>query len=118
MPATIVTPSVIQGPAYILHGGVVIYVESDIQVEEVVESWTPKTTFGDAGQRHKSRYFKLTFKPVGMITSALLNYFYEAHMAPQTYVGQSIFPASNFAVTVCSLAENKTYPYVLGGLGD
>ena len=116
MAATIVTPSVIQGPAYIMHGGVVQYVESDIQVEEVVESWTPKTTFGDAGQRHKSRYFKLTYKPAGMLTAALLNYFYEAHLAPQTYVGVSIFPTSNFAVTICSLTENKTYGYVRGGM--
>jgi hypothetical protein len=116
MSATIVTPTVIQGPAYILHGGVVQYVESDIQVEEVIESWTPKTTFGDAGQRHKSRIFKLTYKPVGMLTSALLNYFYEAHLAPQTYVGVSIIPASNYAVTICSLTENKTYGYVRGGL--
>lgn len=116
MSATIVTPTVIQGPAYILHGGVVQYVEEDIQVEEVIESWTPKTTFGDAGQRHKSRMFKLTYKPVGMLTSGLLNYFYEAHLAPQTYVGASIIPASNYAVTICSLLENKTYGYVRGGL--
>jgi hypothetical protein len=116
MSAIIVTPTVIQGPAYILHGGVVQYVESDIQVEEVVDSWTPKTTFGDAGERHKSRIFKLTYKPVGMLTAALLNYFYEAHLAPQTYVGVSIFPASNFAVTICSLTENKTYGYVRGGM--
>ncbi len=116
MSAIIVTPSVIQGPAYILHGGVVQYVESDIQVEEMLESWTPKTTFGDAGQRHKSRYFKLNYKPVGMLTSGLLNYFYEAHLAPQTYVGVSIIPVSNYAVTICSLTENKTYGYVRGGL--
>lgn len=118
MSAIIVTPSVIQGPAYILHGGVVQYVESDIQVEEIVESWTPKTTFGDAGQRHKSRMFKLTYKPVGMVTTALLNYYYEAHLAPQTYVGVSIFPVSNYAVTICSLTENKTYGYVRGGLAQ
>jgi hypothetical protein len=118
MSATIVTPTVIQGPAYILHGGVVIYVEDDIQVEEVVESWTPKTTFGDAGQRHKLRQFKLTFKPVGMLTSGLLNYFYEAHLAPQTYVGVSVIPVSNYAVTICSITENKTYCYVRGGLAQ
>ncbi|MDR3459550.1 MAG: hypothetical protein P4N60_19140 [Verrucomicrobiae bacterium] len=113
----IILPTVIQGPAYILHGGVVQYVEDDIAVEEVLESWTPKTTFGDAGPRHKSRMFKLSYKPVGMLTSGLLNYFYEAHLAPQTYVGQSIIPASNYAVTICSLTENKTYGYVRGGLG-
>lgn len=118
MPATIVIPSIIQGPAYIIHGGVVIYVEQDIQVEETIESWTPKTTFGDAGERHKSRLFKLSFTPVGMLTTALLNYFYEAHLAPQTYVGASIFPVSNFAVTICSLVENKTYGYVRGGLAQ
>jgi hypothetical protein len=115
---TIVLPSIIQGPAYIQHGGVVLYVESDIEVEEVVETWTPKTTFGDAGERLKSRMFKLSFSPVGMLTSALLDYFYEAHMAPATHVGVSIIPVSNYAVTICSLTENKTYGYVRGGLAQ
>ena len=114
---TIVTPTIIQGPAYIGHGGGIIYTESDVQVEEVLESFTPKTTFGDAGLRHKSRMFKVSFTPVGMLTSGLLNYFYEAHLAPQTYVGASIFPTSNFAVTIYSLMENKTYGYVRGGIG-
>jgi len=116
MSANIITPSVIAGPAYIATGGVVVYVERDIQVEDVAESWTPKTTFGDAGERHKSRMFRLTFKPVGMLTGALLDWFYEAHMAPASYVGQSIFPASNYAVTIYSVAEDKTYGYVQGGI--
>jgi hypothetical protein len=118
MSATIVLPTIIQGPAYIKHGGVVIYVESDIQVEETVESWTPKTTFGDAGQRHKSRAFKITAKPVGMLTAGLLNYFYAAFLAPQTFVGVSIIPASNFALTICSLTENKTYGFVSAGIAS
>jgi len=116
MSATIISPSVISGPAYIGTGGVVMYVQRDIQVEEAVESWNPKTTFGDAGDRHKSRMFRLSLTPVGMLTSGLLNFFYEAHIAPQTYVGASIFPASNQAVTIYSIAENKTYGYVLGGI--
>jgi hypothetical protein len=112
MSATLVIPIIIQGPAYVGHGGVVYYVESDITVEETVESWTPKTTFGDAGQRHKSRVFKVTSKPVGMLAATLLDYFYEAHLAPQTYIGRSIFPASNAALTIYSIAENKTYAFV------
>jgi hypothetical protein len=114
----IVLPSVIQGPAYIKTGGVVIYVEDNVEVEEIIESWTPKTTFGDAGARHKSRMFKLSFTPVGMATSGLFDFFYEAHMAPQTYVGRSIFPVSNAAVTVASVTENVTYGYVNGGIGE
>ena len=117
MPVSIVSPTVIEGPAYIGWGGIVIYVESDITVEEVIESWTPKTTFGDAGLRHKSRIFRLDFTPVGMISSTLLDAFYEAHLAPQTCVGVSIFPASNYAVTLYSVAEDKTYGYVRGGIG-
>ena len=116
MSANIITPSVIAGPAYITTGGVVVYVEKDIQVEDVAESWTPKTNFGDAGERHKSRMFRLTFKPVGMLTSTLLNWFYEAYLAPQGYIGQSIFPTSNYAVTIYSVAENKTYGYTMGGI--
>jgi len=112
----IILPSLIKGPAYIGTGGVIIHTKADIAVEEMVESWTPQTNFGDAGERHKSRMFKLTFEPVGMLTAALVNYFYEAHLAPQTYVGQSIFPASNQAVTIYSVTENKTYGYVRGGI--
>ena len=56
--------------------------------------------------------------PVGMITAALLDYFYEAHMAPQTYVGVSIIPVSNYALTICSLTENKTYGYARAGLSQ
>ena len=118
MPATIVTATIIQGPAYIMHGGVVIYVEQDITVEEQVETWNPKTTFGLAGERLKSRCFKISATPVGMITSALMSYFYEAFIAPQTYVGVSVIPTSNFALTICSLAENKTYGYVRAGLTE
>lgn len=118
MSVSIVLPTVIQGPAYIGHGGVVLYVEEDITVEELVESWTPKTTFGEAGQRHKSRMFKISAKPVGMLTSGILNYFYEAHLAPQTYVGVSIFPVSNYALTIYSITENKTYGYVRAGIGS
>jgi hypothetical protein len=118
MSTTIVTPTIIQGPAYILHGGVVIYVEQDITVEEQVETWNPKSTFGLIGERLKSRSFKITATPVGMITAALMSYFYEAFIAPQTYVGVSIIPTSNFALTICSLAENKTYGYVRAGLSE
>ena len=114
----IVTPIIIQGPAYILHGGVVIYCESDITVEEQVEVWTPKSTFGDLGERLKARSFKITATPVGMVTSGLLNYFYEAFLAPQTYVGVSIIPTSNYALTICSVTENKTYGYVRAGLSE
>lgn len=118
MPATIVLPTVIQGPAYILHGGQVIYVEADVQVEEIVESWTPKTTFGDAGARHKSRAFKITAKDSGMLTAPRLTYYYGAYLAPQTFVGISIIPVANFALTICSLSENKTYGYVRAGLSS
>ena len=82
MSATIVLPTIIQGPAYILHGGVVIYTESDVTVEEIVETWTPKSTFGDLGERLKSRMFRVSATPVGMVTSGLLNYFFcRAHRA-------------------------------------
>ena len=112
----IALPTIIQGPAYILHGGVVIYVESDVTVEESVETWNPKSTFGDLGERLKSRSFKISATPVGMVTAGLLNYFFGAHLAPQTYVGASVIPAANYALTICSLSENKTYGYVRAGL--
>lgn len=117
MSASIVIPSVIQGPAYIGTGGVIIYVKDRIDVEEIVESWNPPTTFGDAGERHKSRIFRLSFTPVGAFVAAQLNWMYAAHITPASYVGRSIFPASNFAVTIYSVAENETYGYVRGGIG-
>lgn len=113
----IVLPTVIQGPAWIKTGGVAIYTEDKVEVDEVVESWTPKTTFGDAGPRHKSRVFKISTTPVGMLTAALLDYFYAAHIAPATYVGASIFPASNYSLVIESIAEGKNYTYERAGIG-
>jgi len=116
MSASIVLPSVIQGPAYIAWGGIFIYVKDKIDVDEMLAIFNPETTMGDAGERLKSRMFKLSFTPVGMVNAGLIDAFFEAHIAPATYIGQSIFPASNFAVTIYSVAENKTYGYVQGGI--
>ena len=115
---TLVTPTIIQGPVYLGHGGVVLYFKDGVTIEEQVETWTPESTVADLGERLKSRMFKITGTPVGMITSAILNYFYEAHLAPQTYVGVSIIPASNYALTLYSVTENKTYGYVRAGLSQ
>lgn len=112
----IITPTIIQGACYVSHGGVVIYFPQGLTVEETVETWNPPTTFGDGGERLKSRMFKISGVPAGQITAALLSYFYEAHIAPQTYVGVSIFPVSNYAFTIYSVQENKTYGYVRAGL--
>lgn len=114
--ANIVLPTVIQGPAYIGHGGVFIYVQDDVQVSEQVDSWNPGSWAGPLGERHKGRVAKITATPVGQLTAGLLNYFYAAHKSPSTTVGKSIVPASNYALTVYSISENKTYGFVRAGL--
>jgi len=112
--ANVVLPIIIQGPAFISVAGTVLYTEKDISVEQSVDSWNPESAYGPLGQRHKSRKEVLTFKPVGMITAALLNFLYAAHLDP-TKIGKSIITGSG-VVFVSSISENKTYTWRRGGI--
>jgi hypothetical protein len=96
-------------------GTQVIHVQKDIAVTENVESWNPDTYMGPLGDRHKSRKDVLAFTPVGMITTALLDFFYAAFLAPGTTIGRSIVGATP-TVQVASIAENKTYTWQRGGM--
>jgi len=112
--ANIVLPIIIQGPAFISIAGTVLYTERDISVEQNTDAWNPESAYGPLGQRHKSRKDVLIFKPVGMITAGLLNFFYAAHLTP-TSIGTSIFTGSG-VVFVSSISENKTYTWRRGGI--
>lgn len=111
--ADIVIPDIIQGPAWVVFGGMAIYVQKDIQVKENVDSWNPGSTFGPLGERHKSRRDVLTFTPVGMVTADLLDLFYDAFLNPAGAIGRSILDGE---VKIASLAENKTYGWNRGGI--
>jgi hypothetical protein len=110
--SNVILPSIIQGPCYLAHGGVVQYVKKDIQVSDNVESWNPETATGTLGERHKSRSYKLTYTNNGMISAALLDYYFAA-LLDLTKIGKSII---NGAATIYSLTENKTYAFNAAGL--
>ena len=93
-------------------GGVVIYFQQDISLGWNNESWNPRSSFGSLGKRHKSRKAVITGTPVGMLSAALLDYFYAAFKTP-SLVKSSIMSG---AVVIASVAENKTYNFVRGGL--
>ncbi len=111
--ANVVLPTIIQGPARIRVGGVVIYVQQDISVAESADSWNPNTAFGELGERHKSRKDVLSFTPSGQVKAAHLDYYYAAFLTPASVIGSSILSG---AVTIDSLAENVSYGWSRGGL--
>ena len=108
----IVTPTIIQGPAFVKTNSVVFYVEKDISLNPSVESWNPESTWGPLGERHKSRKDVLSFTPVGMVNSTIMNLVYAAFLAPSGKIGTSIYPGT---VVISSLIENKTYTWARGG---
>jgi len=110
-----ILPTVIQGPARVAVGGVVLHVQNDITVNQQVDSWNPASAFGPIGERHRSRKDVLSLTPVGMINAGLLDFFYGAYSAPTTtLVGASI--AASAAPVISSITENKTYTWQRGGL--
>ena len=111
--ADIVLPSLIQGPCYLTHGGVVTYFKNGVQLSDDVVSWTPESDGGKMGERHKARSYKLTGTPVGMLTAALLNYYYAALLAPGTKIGRSIITG---AAVLYSVVEDKSYSFNKSGL--
>jgi hypothetical protein len=109
----VILPTIIQGPAVISHGGAYIYVQKDVDVDEIVESWNPETSEGPMGERYKSRMFRISCTPRGNITEDLLDYYYAAILSPSTTVGRSIISG---ALVIYSIAEGKTYSYNKAGL--
>ena len=109
----IVLPSLIQGPCYLAHGGVVVYFKNGIQLADDVVSWTPENDGGKMGKRHKARSYKISGTPVGMLTAGFLNYAYAAIMSPSTTIGRSIITG---AAVIYSVVENMTYSFNKAGL--
>jgi len=111
--SNVILPTLIQGPCYLVHGGIATYFKNGLQVSDEVQSWTPDSDFGKLGERHKSRTYKLSGVPVGMLTTGYLDYVYAAHKAPATKIGHSIITG---AAVICSLAESKTYSFNKAGI--
>ena len=116
-PNNVPLPTVIQGPAYVTHGGVTLYTKGDVAVEYTTETWQPESAFGKLGKRFKSRRFKISFTPVGMLTNTIISYFYGAYTgAPAGYpssVGNSVITGP---LVVVSIPQKKSYTYEKCGL--
>ncbi len=100
--SNVILPVIIQGPAYMTHGGVTTFVAKDIAVSLTSESWEPETAYGKIGKRLKARTAKFTVTPVGMVTAANLAYYYREHLAPATYIGVSMCASSLVIVSIPS----------------
>jgi len=110
---SIVKPTIIQGPCYLLHGGIATYFKKGLQVSDEVQSWTPDSDFGKLGERHKSRVFKISGVPTGMLTSGYLDYVYAAHKSPGTKIGRTIITG---AAVICSITESAQYSFNKAGI--
>jgi hypothetical protein len=100
--ANVILPTIIQGPAYVTHGGVTTFVQRDIAITVNSESWNPETAYGMIGERLKARTAKAVVTPVGMVTAANLNYYYREHLAPATYIGTSMCASGLVIVSIPS----------------
>lgn len=114
--ANVVLPIIIQGPAYITHGGVTLFTQQDVTVTPNIASWNPASSYGPLGERFISRSYTITATPVGQLNATLIEYLYAAHLAPGDAVGHSIIPLSNDALVINSIAEMKKYTYHRAGL--
>jgi len=116
--ANVVLPTIIQGPAYITHGGVAVWTQGDVTVEHNVETFSPDSALGPLGPRFRSRHYRISCVPVGQINSTLMNYFYAAFLAPGSYVGKSIVPGANDDLLVNDIANMKTYTFHRAGMSQ
>lgn len=104
----IILPTIFQGPAYIVHGGVTTFLQSSAEVSLQRDTWSPESAYGALGPRLKSTSARVTCTPVGMLTAANLNYYYANHLSPSTKIGTSLLTSSLVIVDV-ALAKSFTY---------
>jgi hypothetical protein len=103
-------PTVIQGPAIIKRGALVVYCEDDVVIDYNVETWNPSSShFGKMGERLKSRNIVVKGKPCGEVKAATFA------LWPYTPadIGKSILAAT--ALEVIPLTGNK-YTFARSGL--
>lgn len=98
----------IKGPAIFTFDSQVWYAEGDIAEEAVLETWQPATSMhGKIDVRLKSRAYKISFKPAGMVTAAILLKAYPSTLAAVGSIGKSIFAATDKAGVIQTLAGQK-----------
>ena len=104
----------IAGPAIVTFDSTVWYSEDDIAVDIVQAEWEPSVSrFGNLGPRIKSLpVAKVTFKPSGQITTALVA---KAFPYTNANVGTSIFGAADKTLVINTLAGQK-YTFQKAGL--
>ena len=111
--STIVLPLIIQGPAVIEHNGRFIYVQKDVTVDDEVTDTVIESAYGTQDKRLKSRAAKVSFTPVGQMTSSAD--FNKLYPFGPANIGQSIFPAAA-TLKIHSLAELKVHTFTRGGV--
>lgn len=111
--SNIILPTILQGPAYVVHGGVTTFLQAGAEVALNRNTWNPESALGAIGERLKSNSATLSATPVGMLTKANCDYYYANHISPSTKVGKSLLLS---ALVIVDMGASKSYTYAKGAL--
>jgi hypothetical protein len=113
-------PSIIQGPAVIVHDGQHLYTEGDISLRLVRQTFNPKTQVGSLGPRLQSQKYTIGFKPFGQLDagniSKLLPYGRGAETVSTGAAGIPGFPICTKTTVIHSIISNVTYTFAKAGI--
>lgn len=100
-------PTIIQGPAFVLHGSNAIYSQGPVTINYQRETWEPMSAnFGGLGKRHRSSRAIVTLTPVGELGAAdVLTTKYWTYTPAM--IGTSIFGGSNTTLAIVPATGNK-----------
>lgn len=111
--ANVILPTILQGPAYITHGGVTTFAQAGVSISIKRDTWSPESAYGGIGARLKATSATISITPVGMVTAANLNYYYAAHLSPSTTVGKT---AINGPLVIVDINATKSYTFAKAAL--
>lgn len=99
---TVIDPvTILQGPCIIVFGGATFYSEGDVEVEEVLEEITIKTSnFPDIEDRVKDRMYKIKLKPAGEWRDLTVCY-------PSLSIGDHLFSDADLIIWSRESTNNK-----------
>jgi hypothetical protein len=111
--ADIVLPTILQGPAYIVHDSVTTFAQAGVSFSIKRDTWNPASAYGPIGPRLTATSATISITPVGMVTAANLNYYYKHFLAPATYVGKSLLAST---LVIVDINNTKQYTFAKAAL--
>ena len=102
--ATINRSTVVRGPAVIIHDTITYYTEGDVTVNVSKKKFKINSSFGELGSRLDDIEIKISFKPVGVWTAALV---LKSHPYFGTTQGASIYTGTDKTCVVHGIEGEK-----------